>query len=218
MSAAVSYERVRDQLATLGLEAALTSLDPVLARGMTLHDLVTKSRAARDRNRLGMFMQMLLRPALLILDEIGYQPLERHDATCLFELVNSAISCRSRSSSRATRASGSGTRFSPTRHSRPRSWTGSSTAPPRSRSAAKATGSGIAARPALPAPRSTQEGHPPPRKRVHFSAVDSVHFQTVVDTSSRRPSSSMILSNKLGSKSDDQCGARIALVRSAGTP
>ena len=33
MSAAVSYERVRDQLATLGLEAALTSLDPVLARG-----------------------------------------------------------------------------------------------------------------------------------------------------------------------------------------
>jgi DNA replication protein DnaC len=64
-----------------------------LARGhriyfMTLHDLVTKSRAARDRNRLGIFMQMLLRPALLILDEIGYHPLERHDATCLFELVN----------------------------------------------------------------------------------------------------------------------------------
>ena len=191
MSAAVSYERVRDHLATLGLDAALTSLDPVLARGqqdqkvavevldellglelaarferrittnrklsglptlktlesfdfaaqpeipkptvdelatlrflhhgenvlllgpcgvgkthlatglaltalarghriyfLTLHDLITKSRAARDRNRLGMFMQMLLRPALLILDEIGYQPLERQDATCLFELVN----------------------------------------------------------------------------------------------------------------------------------
>jgi len=33
MSAAVSHERVRDQLATLGLEAALISLDPVLARG-----------------------------------------------------------------------------------------------------------------------------------------------------------------------------------------
>ena len=33
-------------------------------------------------------MPMRLRPALLILDEIGYQPLERHDATCLFELVN----------------------------------------------------------------------------------------------------------------------------------
>lgn len=191
MSAAVSYERVRDQLARLTLDAALASLDPVLARGqeagqttvevldvllglelaarferriatnrklaglpalktlesfdfaaqpevpkavvdelatlrflhqgenvlllgpcgvgkthiatglavtalarghriyfLTLHDLVTKSRAARERNRLDAFLQTLLRPELLILDEIGYLPLERPDATCLFELVN----------------------------------------------------------------------------------------------------------------------------------
>ena len=55
---------------------------------LTLHDLVTKSRAARELNRLGLFLQTLLRPELLILDEIGYLPLERADATCLFELVN----------------------------------------------------------------------------------------------------------------------------------
>jgi len=55
---------------------------------LTLHELVTKSRVARERNRLGNFLQMLLRPELLVLDEIGYLPLERADATCFFELVN----------------------------------------------------------------------------------------------------------------------------------
>jgi DNA replication protein DnaC len=55
---------------------------------LTLHELVTKSRVARERNRLGSFLQMLLRPDLLVLDEIGYLPLERADATCFFELVN----------------------------------------------------------------------------------------------------------------------------------
>jgi len=55
---------------------------------LTLHDLVTRSRVARERNRLGNFLQMLLRPELLVLDEIGYLPLERGDATCFFELVN----------------------------------------------------------------------------------------------------------------------------------
>ena len=52
---------------------------------LTLHELVTKSRVARERNRLGNFLQMLLRPELLVLDEIDYRPLERADATCFFE-------------------------------------------------------------------------------------------------------------------------------------
>jgi DNA replication protein DnaC len=55
---------------------------------LTLHDLVTKARAARERNRLENFARTLIRPELLVLDEIGYLPLERDDATFLFEITN----------------------------------------------------------------------------------------------------------------------------------
>ena len=113
MSAAVSYERVRDQLQQLKLEAALGALDPVLEQAqkaekltvqvldellgierghrvyfLTLHDLVTRSRAHRDKNRLDSLLRVLTRPQILILDEIGYPPLEQPDATFLFEVVN----------------------------------------------------------------------------------------------------------------------------------
>jgi DNA replication protein DnaC len=55
---------------------------------LTLHDLVTKSRLARSKNRLSVWMEILTRPALLVLDEIGYLPLEQQDATFLFEVVS----------------------------------------------------------------------------------------------------------------------------------
>ena len=55
---------------------------------LTLHDLVTRSRAHRDRNRLDSLLRVLVRPQVLILDEIGYLPLEMADATFLFEVVN----------------------------------------------------------------------------------------------------------------------------------
>lgn len=55
---------------------------------LTLHDLVTKSRAARDKNRLDSFLRVLVRARLLLLDEVGYLPLERGDATFLFEVIN----------------------------------------------------------------------------------------------------------------------------------
>ena len=55
---------------------------------LTLHDLVTKSRIARSKNRLDVMMNVLTRPALLVLDEIGYLPLEQQDATFLFEAVS----------------------------------------------------------------------------------------------------------------------------------
>ena len=55
---------------------------------LTLHDLVTRSRSAREKNRLSVLLQTLTRPDLLVLDEVGYMPLERQDATFLFEVVS----------------------------------------------------------------------------------------------------------------------------------
>jgi DNA replication protein DnaC len=55
---------------------------------LTLHDLVTRSRTARAKTRLDALLNTLLRPDLLVLDEVGYLPLERHDATFLFEAVS----------------------------------------------------------------------------------------------------------------------------------
>ena len=55
---------------------------------LTLHDLVTKSRVAREKNRLDNFLRVLARAQLLVLDEVGYLPLERPDATFLFEVIN----------------------------------------------------------------------------------------------------------------------------------
>ncbi len=55
---------------------------------LTLHDLVTRSRAHRDKNRLDSLLRVLTRPQILILDEVGYLPLEQPDATFLFEVVN----------------------------------------------------------------------------------------------------------------------------------
>jgi DNA replication protein DnaC len=55
---------------------------------LTLHDLVTKSRTARQKNRLEDLQRNLIRPDLLLIDEIGYLPLEQADATFLFEVVS----------------------------------------------------------------------------------------------------------------------------------
>ena len=55
---------------------------------LTLHDLVTRSRAQRAKDRLDVLLRVLKRPELLVLDEIGFLPLEQPDATFLFEVVN----------------------------------------------------------------------------------------------------------------------------------
>jgi DNA replication protein DnaC len=55
---------------------------------LTLHDLVTKARLARERNRLHVLHTILLRADLFLLDEVGFQPLDQNDATFLFEAIN----------------------------------------------------------------------------------------------------------------------------------
>ncbi|MFO7767681.1 MAG: IS21-like element helper ATPase IstB [bacterium] len=55
---------------------------------LSLHDLVTKARVSRERNRLHNLMRTLQRPDVLLIDEMGFLPLEAEDATLLFEVVN----------------------------------------------------------------------------------------------------------------------------------
>jgi len=55
---------------------------------LSLHDLVTKARRAREKNWLGALLGTLMRNDMLILDELGYLPLNAPDATFLFEVVS----------------------------------------------------------------------------------------------------------------------------------
>lgn len=54
----------------------------------TLHDMITKARELQQRNRLANFQGLLLRPDVLVLDELGFLPLTATDATFFFEVVN----------------------------------------------------------------------------------------------------------------------------------
>jgi DNA replication protein DnaC len=55
---------------------------------VTVQDLMTQFLRARDENRLKERMTLLVKPKLLILDEIGYLGLDAFGATCLFQLVS----------------------------------------------------------------------------------------------------------------------------------
>ena len=54
---------------------------------LSLDALLTKLKRARDENRLERQLQQWVYPKLLILDEIGYLPLAREDASLLFRLI-----------------------------------------------------------------------------------------------------------------------------------
>jgi len=54
---------------------------------ITCHDLASRFRKALRSDRSERLMATMLKPRLLILDEIGYTPLERPEATFLFEIV-----------------------------------------------------------------------------------------------------------------------------------
>lgn len=51
------------------------------------HDLVGRLRKAERFDRVDRLLTTMLRPTLLVLDEVGYSPLERAEATFLFEVV-----------------------------------------------------------------------------------------------------------------------------------
>ena len=54
---------------------------------LTLEQLMTKLKRAKQENRLERQLQQLTYPKVLILDEIGYLPLTREDASLFFRLV-----------------------------------------------------------------------------------------------------------------------------------
>jgi DNA replication protein DnaC len=54
---------------------------------LTLESLMTRLARARNENRLDHTLQQLTYPKLLIIDEIGYLPLSREEASLFFRLV-----------------------------------------------------------------------------------------------------------------------------------
>lgn len=61
---------------------------------LSLHDFVTRSRVAREKNRLDVLLNVIKRSDLFILDEVGYLPLESADASFLFEVVSKRYELR----------------------------------------------------------------------------------------------------------------------------
>ena len=57
------------------------------AQFLTLETLITRLVRARHENRLDRALQQLTYPKLLIIDEIGYLPLSREEASLFFRLV-----------------------------------------------------------------------------------------------------------------------------------
>lgn len=54
----------------------------------TLDDLVRKLRAAETNGRFNRQLAAYLRPAVLVVDEVGYLPLDRAEANMVFQLVS----------------------------------------------------------------------------------------------------------------------------------
>ena len=53
----------------------------------TLDDMIRKLRAADTAGDLGRQLRGYLRSSILIIDEVGYLPLNRHDANLVFQII-----------------------------------------------------------------------------------------------------------------------------------
>lgn len=54
----------------------------------SLDDMVRHLKAAEDQGRLISKLTSYLRPAVLVVDEVGYQPLERAEANLVFQVIS----------------------------------------------------------------------------------------------------------------------------------
>jgi len=54
----------------------------------SLDDMVRQLKAAEDQGRLMSKLTGYLRPAVLVVDEVGYQPLERAEANLVFQVIS----------------------------------------------------------------------------------------------------------------------------------
>lgn len=54
---------------------------------LACHDLVVRFRRASRAGREDRLLTTMLRPRILVIDEVGYTPLERPEATFLFEII-----------------------------------------------------------------------------------------------------------------------------------
>jgi DNA replication protein DnaC len=53
-----------------------------------LDDMIRQLRAANELSRLSRKMRTYIRPAVLVIDEIGYLPLDRSDANLVFQIIS----------------------------------------------------------------------------------------------------------------------------------
>ena len=90
---------------------------------MTAHDLVTDLGRAYREGRLDRRMRVYLAPKLLIIDEMGYLPLDDLGATIFFQLVSARYE-RGSIILTSNKSYGDWARSSAIRSSRPRFWTG----------------------------------------------------------------------------------------------
>lgn len=54
---------------------------------MTLDQMLTKLKRAREENKLEKVITTLIQPKVLVLDEIGYMPMSREDASLFFRVI-----------------------------------------------------------------------------------------------------------------------------------
>lgn len=54
----------------------------------SLDDMVRQLRAADELGRLNRRMRAYIRPAVLLIDEVGYLPLDRSDANLVFQVIS----------------------------------------------------------------------------------------------------------------------------------